>query len=262
MRRIKPTSTICFCAFLLGAPLFTAQSKQVDKSQARALAEWRKAFSEAKNAWRLKPTDLATEQDYVGPETRAKRDTYWDKKIGSDIPLTQPQRTGRGILGDSILEATPEIPLGSDTAWVVGEFESFRAFLSQSERSIYTEKRFRISSVIRQKNQAIKTGTHVDVGMFGGAVRTASGQEIIYLMQPSTESDEPGGVYLLELVPRPKEGFYGINRQWQVLDGRLAPVADIDRLRVRLGKSELVGRTVEEATALLLKRLPSQGSAQ
>jgi hypothetical protein len=238
------------------------------RSQEQPLSNHREMSSSKvapENSWRMIPFDVVSSPDDVAPAIRQARTAHW-------MPILRQHSDSAKhglIIGEPIPfrdENAPEIPTNDGGIWVVAKFDSYIVVpvdLSSGHDSSdvwnYTEMSFYVRQVLYAPPAADAPleGRDFDVDEYGGVARLYSGQVVSHPPRPSRYSLQPGRIYIMEIIPASSGSFYHVQKYWDVTEGRVKPESNVSELKSVKGVSELVGKTLSDAVALITHTLSS-----
>jgi hypothetical protein len=216
-------------------------------------------FQNAENRWMTKPVDVQAQIDQVSPSDRVARDQYWDAVIGASGPLSSPLSQPKGMPLSDSFRPKPEFGDLGDGVWLVGKFESYRVFLSASQRSVYTEIDLRVQHIFGHPTApSLAEGKVIHLERPGGTILAPWGGTLSYDVRPEEFELQPGHIYLLALGYHSEGNFYtdgySLAKRWDVTGGKVKPGSRLQAHRANSAKSEINGLALGDAIRLLDKR--------
>ena len=250
-------------ALMVAACLTLALGSELGRSQQSGSLVKRRADEDAKfqtaaNKWMKVPFDLRNQTDALPSGDRQARDAYWDNIIGASGPLSDPNAQGRPMpIGDAIASGPEFGDLGSGVL-IIGKFESYRAVLSSSRRSVYSEVQMRVQHVFGHPDAPIGEGELIDLDRPGGTIVAPWGTTVCYDVRPEEAGLQPQHIYLIRLGYNRAGNFYlggyKTGELWDLTDGTVKPGNALQKHRAEHGMSEINGMNVDTLTHLLDKR--------
>jgi hypothetical protein len=211
------------------------------------------------NAWQATPKPLPPDAtDSAGNDVLNARGEFFDKSIGADRPLDEPNQPTRGFASDSV--PREEFPITASDAIVVATFKDFQPYLSPSHRSIYTAIVLQIEQVLKSGSSGLVGGREVTVLKPGGTVQLADGRTISHAIIPSNFSLRPGKRYVLFLDFNKSGDFYLAVKSWELAHGVALPNSEEDDQLFRAGNSRYAGLSEQRFVDVLKREIQARKS--
>ncbi len=207
------------------------------------------------NDWQKVPISLPREpQDQLSQKDLQDRGAYFDTIIGSSIPLDDPAAAtlGRSVSGTMLPKE--EFPTSSSDTVVIATFNSYTPHLSPSRRSIYTEIKLGVDTVIKPGASNVQTGQVISELVAGGTIVLPDGRNISDGIIPRQFFLLPQHRYLLFLKYEPEGRFFTLVKSWELKDHTLQPNSPEDQERAGNGTSVYSGKSESEIVSLLQSR--------
>jgi hypothetical protein len=135
-----------------------------------------------------------------------------------------------------------ELPVAESDVIVVATVSAADSYVLPDEAGIYSEYRAAASRIVR--NQSAWTGPDLDILGRGGAVRTASGRVLRHALSGEGTPIETGREYLMFLTYVRDAECFRFVKVWQVREGVMRANSNDDIARVKLGTSQVEGKSL------------------
>jgi hypothetical protein len=250
-------SAIGFAALLTCGFSYSLQDQQ-SALAARQQAIENKQFETAANKWMKVPVDVRTQADPIPSNHRQARDVHWDSLIGASVPLTDPSAYARPLPQPFEVISQPEFGDLDDGVLIIGKFETYRAILSASHRSVYSEIQLRVQHVFGHPDAPIREEDVIDLIRPGGTIIAPWGSTISFGLHPQQMGLQPAHTYLAGIGYHADGNFYTMGtvpaELWDLTDGTVKPGSFLQKARAEQGTSEINGLRVGAVTLLLDKK--------
>ena len=200
-------------------------------------------FAGAENRWQLQGSDSTSQADWLAPDLRAKRDTYWLSELQEHVI---PNSTS---VATEPLLANVEFPYIEDGAYLVVTFSDYRVIAVDSAQSqLYTERHLKVEDVIYQPPAShIQIGGFIDSDIPGGSRRTRTGEHYSFLISPKRFALQPGHQYIVLVRPNSSSSFYDVVKFWLIQDGKVVPENEQELIRADAHSSRIADVPLSQA---------------
>lgn len=148
---------------------------------------------------------------------------------------------------------SPELPLLQSDVVVIASVLTADSYLLPGEGGIYTEYRAAASRIVYNRSKWSGAAV-VDVLHLGGAIETATGTVMRHLLVGQGAQIETGRHYVMFLKYVADANCFLFVKVWQIEGGVMRANSDDDLERVRLGKSQVEGKSVDSVLASLFQK--------
>lgn len=174
-----------------------------------------------------------------------------DAEPNKDKPAVSIARSGsRGRIDP--------LPAAMSAAVVVATITDYQPFLSEDHTAIYTELYANVEQVFKDTTKSLTPGSTLTLIKSGGALRLPGGRVIKDLGINGNNFVDVKKRYVLFLTYDLATHAFEILKPWQLIDGRVTPLAVDDRNEVQSGRS----RYAEMTESAFLAAVQQQASSR
>lgn len=186
------------------------------------------------------------EKRYV--ESHFKREPFTDPGL---LVNGKQETANITIIDYNIVGSTDPrgIPVSGSTATIVGTVTGGSSFITKDKTYVYTDYTVRLDQILADK-AGLSVGSEIVVAREGGAIRYPSGHITNVLIQGHgfPEVGSQYVLFLLKLIPNLPEYEMTLDSGYQIKNGRVYPLDDVNSQYVGVDYPEFLGQ-VEKAIA-------------
>jgi hypothetical protein len=108
----------------------------------------------------------------------------------------------------------------------------------------------------RPQSAGLAEDGSIDVDFAGGRVKTPDGQLVSWRVSPIRYCVQSGHTYLMPLTEHPGGSYDDINKEWDVITGKVVADRPDDIARAEKSRSKLSGRSLPDVVLYLESALP------